>query len=336
MPDYFVFGGCLRSELPFPELGETSGREPQWTLELGSLLPNDGAEVLSDAELSASCHVRVTRNHGAFRYAHSCTGAFDVSADGRRIVFEPSDKANLDAARTDFVARVLLLCVDHGVTWLHGSAVRIGRSAVAFLGASGAGKSTLALALARAGAQHICDDTLPLETEPVPMVWPSDHVIRLRPDSKGRFASDAKSIRRESDGKFVLTRNALASADIALASDAPGSARSPLSVLYLLKPVAPDARVATAEVIERRRIAPSAALPALMQHLKLGPVTRPEDPARMMRQLGAIARAVPVYELHVNRDWEVLDEVVTRIIAWQSEAESSSPANPTATIPVRA
>jgi hypothetical protein len=317
MPDYFVFGGCLRSELRFPELTETRGRTPNWTLRVGTLSRNEGGELLSTVELSSTCRIRLTRGEGWLRYAHSCTGTFEVFAEGRRILFEPSPKCDLGGARTDFVARVLLHCVDHAaVTWLHGSAVRIGNGAIAFLGPSGAGKSTLALALARAGAEHICDDTLPIEAGPRPVVWPSDHTIRLCSDSKGRLAALATATRRESDGKFVLTRGAFSAADVALASEAPGAGRAPLAAVYLLDPT--EASVSP-ESVTRRAVPPTSAIPAMMRHLKLGLVVRPEDPARVIRHLGAIASSVPVFELRVSHDWTVVDEVVAHVLAWHAE-----------------
>lgn len=323
MPDYFVFGGCLRSELPFPELAETSGRKPDWTLRLGKLPPDDGAEVLSDTALSRTCRVRLTRRDTSFRYAHSCTGAFEVSADGSQVAFEPASGGDLNTARTDFVARVLLYCVDRGgVVWLHGSAVRIAGSAVAFLGRSGAGKSTLALALSRAGGEHISDDTLPVEVAPEPMVWPSDHVIRLSADSRRRLASGTKAIRRESDGKFVLTRDALSSDDITPKRRAPGAERTPLAALYLLNPVAIADAPRTAHAhVARRLLSPRMAVPALMQHVKLGPVLRAEDPVQLLQQLGVIACSVPVFELRVTKNWMVVDQVVAQIMGWHAESD---------------
>lgn len=317
MPDYFIYGGCLRSELSFPELTETHGRTPDWMLRLGTLSrTDDDAEVLSDVALSSSCRIRLTRGEGWFRYSHSCTGSFEVFSKGRRILFEPSSNANLDGARTDFVSRVLLYCVDHdSITWLHGSAVRIAGGAVAFLGASGSGKSTLALALAQGGADHICDDTLPVEAGPSPVIWPSDDIIRLCPDGRTRLASSTSAVRRESDGKFVLTRRSVGSAHASSTSDGFRQARCPLSAIYLLK----SAEHSDDEnVVTRRLVRPTSAVPALMQYLKLGPVARREDPARVVKQLGAIASAVPVFELSVSRDWAVVDDVVKRVIAWHT------------------
>ena len=316
MPDYFVFGGCLRSELTFPELSHAHSRAPNWVLHLGTLSRNDNAEVLSDVELSPTCRIRLTCGDGWFRHFHSCTGSFEVFADGRRILFEPAEHGDLDGARADFVSRVLLYCVDHAsITWLHGSAVRIGEGAVAFLGPSGSGKSTIALALTRGGADHICDDTLPVEAGPNPVIWPSDDIIRLCSDSRTRLASSASAIRRESDGKFVMTRREVGSAQSSPASDAPDKARCPLNAIYILNSSeSPQSGAA----VSRRLVSPTAAVPVLMQHLKLGPVVTREDPARLVKQLGAIARAVPVYDLSVSRDWSVVDEVVERVIAWHA------------------
>jgi hypothetical protein len=338
MPDYFVFGGCLRSELPFPELTETSGRTPNWTLNVGKLSRDDGAEILSCASLSRTCHVRVTRSDKAFRYSHSCTGTFEVSADGRHIAFEPVTGGDLNTARTDFVSRVLLYCVNGGgVTWLHGSAVRIANSAVAFLGPSGAGKSTIALALARAGALHICDDTLPVEGGPIPSIWPSDHVIRLRPDSRRHLASYASAIRRESDGKFVLTQQAVCPNRGGPSSDTQDTERTRLGALYLLNPVpmAESPHVADPHA-SRRLLPPRAAVPALMQHIKLGPVVRAEDPPHFMQQLGVIVRSVPVYELRVPRDWTVIDRVVAQVLAWHIGTEVDRKEPVFAALPVSA
>ena len=134
MPDYFVFGGCLRSDLTFPELTHAHGRAPNWVLHRGTLSRNSDAEVISDVEHSPRCRIRLTRGDGWFRYFHSCTGSFEVFADGRRILFEPAKHGDLDRARADFVSRLLPYCVDHtSITWLHGSAVRIDEGAVSFL-----------------------------------------------------------------------------------------------------------------------------------------------------------------------------------------------------------
>lgn len=322
MPDYIVFGGCLRSELTFPELTHGNGRAPDWVLRLGKLSRSDEAEVISDVELSPTCRIRLTVGDGWFRYSHSCTGSFEVFADGRRILFEPAEHGDLDGARADFVSRVLPYCVDHAsITWLQGSAVRIGGGAVAFLGPAGSGKSTLAMALTRGGADHICDDALPVEVDATPVVWPSDDIIRLCSESRARLASSARAIRRESDGRFVMTRRELASAESAPGADAPDSIRSPLATIYVLK--SSDSSPGDTPVV-RQLVSPSAAVSTLMQNLKLGPLVTREAPARLLNQLCAIVQTVPVYELTVLRDWSVLAEVVEALTAWHTHSGAAA------------
>lgn len=320
MPDYFVFGNCLRSELPFPELAESRGREPKWNLKLASLPSDVGGELLSDSQLSSTCHIRISRNKGRLRFFHSCAGTFELSPDGSEILFDAERAVDTNAARSDLVARLLLMCANHDdVTWLHGSAVRLGESAIAFVGPSGAGKSTLAVALAKAGATHICDDALPIEKGDPPMVWASDHIIRLRGDSKARLASHAEAVRRESDGKFVVTHDAMravATADESLAS---AESRIPLAALYVLAPFASQPSRTAEAPITRRLIPPRVAVPLMIKHLKLGAIVRPEYPASTMHQLGAILASVPVFELRITRSWSEIDASVAQIIEWHSE-----------------
>ena len=173
----------------------------------------------------------------------------------------------------------------------------------------------MALALARAGAEHICDDTLPVEAGANPVIWPSDDVIRLCSDSRTQLASSASAIRRESDGKFVMTRREVASGQSSCASAAPEDARCPLKAIYVLNP---DESSKTGSTVSRRLVSPTTAIAVLMQHLKLRPVVTREDPVRLVKQLGAIVRAVPVYELTVSRDWSVVGEMVEHVIAWHT------------------
>jgi len=141
---YAVFGGRLVSELPFPELAPATAGPANWTLRLGSLATRPGGELVHAEELTPSCRMRLTRVDGVYRYEHSCTGAFEVSADGSVITWDGSPHAPLDTVRMDVLARVLLLCLSHrDVLCVHGSAVVAAEGAIAFLGHSGAGKTTV-------------------------------------------------------------------------------------------------------------------------------------------------------------------------------------------------
>ena len=314
MPDYAIFGGTLRSELEFPELVPVDGSTADWTLRMGPLAPNGHEEVLHDASLSPSCRVRVTYAGGRYRYAHSCTGTFEVAANGREIRFAPAADCRLDVARTDVIARVLLLALHRpGVAWMHGSAVVCGGRAIAFLGPSGVGKSSIALALARAGAQHVCDDTLPIELGSPPVVWPSDHTLRLNDDTKARFADGVDAVRREADGKFILTHDMLATAAAAPRSTSP-IARAPLEAIYLVIPET-NPTVLSRPVV-RNRLQSSVSVPALIPHIKVGPILPRGAAARVLNDLATVVDAVPVYQLRVARDWSLVDRVVEQLLVW--------------------
>jgi hypothetical protein len=178
----------------------------------------------------------------------------------------------------------------------------------------------MALALARAGCQHICDDTLPVEAGEPSVVWPSDHIIRLRADTRGRLASCAEATRRESDGKFILTSGSFDPREVTLAPKTPGAGRAALGTIYLLRTAGPSQR---GEPVTRRLVGPTWAVPGLMQNLKLDPVVGPHDPACLVRQLGRIASSTPIFELTVSRDWARIDDVVARLLAWHAEPNAS-------------
>jgi hypothetical protein len=65
-----------------------------------------------------------------------------------------------------------------------------------------------------------------------------------------------------------------------------------------------------------------------MQHLKLDPTVGPDDPGRLVRQLGTIASSTPVFELTVSRDWARIDDVVERLMSWHAEQSISVAARP--------
>lgn len=67
-----------------------------------------------------------------------------------------------------------------GHTVLHASAVEVGGTAIAFVGASGSGKSTLAALLCVAGARLVTDDVLRVGMAPVPVCVGGSPQIRLR------------------------------------------------------------------------------------------------------------------------------------------------------------
>ena len=68
MPDYVVFGGCLRSSLTIPELESCVGMAPDWTLEIRSdCAPLNGAAQLGEDIVFDDVSVRLYRLAAGFR-----------------------------------------------------------------------------------------------------------------------------------------------------------------------------------------------------------------------------------------------------------------------------
>jgi len=170
------------------------------------------------------------------------------------------------------------------------------------------------------------------------VVWSSDGTIRLCDDTRMRFASRVSSVRRELDGKHVVTlssvwperamQDAGSAHGIAGIEDRRIESRTPLSAVYLLAPFVP-AQGTAESATTRRLIAPSSAVASLIQHLKLGAVVAPDYPARTMKQLGEIVREVPVFELRIPRDWSLMDDVVSQLVAWHNPAPAELVADET-------
>ena len=86
-------------------------------------------------------------------------GDYEVSHDGTEVICFPVPSVTEETSRHLFLNQVLPLALARqGMLVLHASAVEIGDSAVAFIGASGMGKSTLAASFATNGFRFLTDD----------------------------------------------------------------------------------------------------------------------------------------------------------------------------------
>lgn len=132
--------------------------------------------------------------------------------------------SSVEEAATYILGPVLgLLLRFRGVTCLHASAVAIGKSVTAFVGAEGAGKSTTAAAFARAGYAAVSDDVVALveregdffvsPTYPHLCLWPesvemlygrADALPPFVPNWEKRRLSSENGVARFEDGALPL------------------------------------------------------------------------------------------------------------------------------------
>jgi hypothetical protein len=320
MSDYAIFGGCLRSELPFPELRAASGSAVTWTLRTTpTVAPLSAAECLGELEVTPACRVRLYKHEGGYRLAYDDTGTYDVSRDGREIVWCPGPSPHPGAVRADIVGRVLATALHAAGTFcLHGSAVALHGGSVAFVAPKYHGKSTLAVALARAGGRLVTDDVLPVEFEPggsphpshPPRAVPGAHHVKLWTDSAELFGVEQREV--EPGEKHVV-------------HDLPDELlmleRSPLVAIYLLSVAEPEAMGELAA--RRERLDGVSSALALVRHAAIGPLLGGSEAAALFERAVAVARAVPVYRLTRVRGLDRLDDVVSTLLEWHAGAAAS-------------
>lgn len=196
---YSVFGLTVRSSAPIPGLIPLQSRADYPDLELNLGCP---ASLFVEARSNVAESVIYTSNYTS----SSGTPALRILRDGEQGLFHlvyfdgmqfwmdrhgttlwaswPSH-SSVEEAATYLLGPVLgLLLRFRGVTCLHASAVAIGRSVIAFVGAEGAGKSTTAAAFARAGYAAVSDDVVALvEREGDYFVSPTYPHLSLWPES---------------------------------------------------------------------------------------------------------------------------------------------------------
>lgn len=310
MPSYAAFGGCLDSDIGFPELIELPSCPPTWTLRTYSGEPDASpGEHLGQDQVDGEVLVRLYRHGGGYRLRFDDTGIFEVSADGSRIRWFPAGRGPDDATRIDVLGRVLALAMHAGGMFcLHGSAVTVGERALAFLAPKLHGKSTLALALALAGGRLMGDDTIPLDLAAGPSVRPGIHGVRLWADSAARLAGDTGG--RPAGGKGVFDM---------LTEDQLMRSPAPLRAIYLLAPVPSD----SGSPARRKRLAPVPAALSLVSHAKLGPLFGRAESGVLVGWAAAVVRTTPVYVLEVMRDFDRLPEVVRQLQGWHAGAHAA-------------
>lgn len=141
------------------------------------------------------CH---QRRDGSWVIAWPHEGAFWIVPARRRVEYAllpgVTHEAFLDMLLGPIISYLLLL---DGHDTLHGSAVKVGRKAIVFLGSSRAGKSTVAMTFLLGGFGLIVDDVLSLQwTRGRPHVIPGYPEIRLWPASGRRLLPEFSRLPR--------------------------------------------------------------------------------------------------------------------------------------------
>jgi hypothetical protein len=268
--------------------------------------------VLTSEQLSEELNVTLARMADGFRVTYSDTGSYDLSSDGCSIVWYRPPDADLIDARLDVVGTLLTLAMHlNDRLTLHGSAVAFDSGVIAFLAPSGFGKSTLAMSLTVSGARFMSDDAVPVRVEGNAVIAsPGVPSPRFREDSFARFR-DALSVPiAQSGGKMSMGER--------LTDELIEARERPLTAVYVLNPVMPDA----ASTLQRTAMPPMMATVHLLRNAKLAKLLWAEESERLFTLVSEVARHVPVWSLEVPRDLDLLPSVVEQLITWHGRAHA--------------
>ena len=312
---YSVYGDCLASSIPFPELPVSGARTSRWTFETTSRL----APMVDPTELGADriygeVFARLWAHANGHRIAVDDTGSFELSRDRTHVTWEERAESWPDFVRAHLVGRVLATALYFdGLLPLHASAVETRDGVIAFLAPKGFGKSTLALALTTAGARLVTDDTLPVEpgAAPIagpsvrprvaPLAWPGVHSLRVHDDALAAVGTPRPALDTR-DGKRIVS---------ALAAHQLMTRHAPLAAIYLIDPVMPEAGTVT-----RTLLAAMLAAVGVVAHVKIGRMLGPAAAGPMLERAAAITRSVPVFRLHAPRDLAQLPATAATLLGW--------------------
>ena len=216
-----------------------------------------------------------------------------VDADVRTIEYRPHSAEQ--AELLPIVAGGLLPALAHtlrGAHVLHGTAVDIGGSALAFVGWSGAGKTTLAAIMCRSGAELVADDVLVVGGDP-PVVQPGARELRLRPKARSLAWGDTcVSV----DGRTVLR---------------PAAADRAVPLRAVVQPW-PDP---TRRQVDFYRLPAPEAVAFLMAQTRIAGWRHPEYLRRSFAHATALAAAVPVVQLAVPWGPPFADDLADQVVS---------------------
>lgn len=282
---YELFGLRVRSEVAFPAR-PVGGKGFDVDVRWGDPRPAPpgppaGERLAGLAVPDRTFHTAVRDENGVlFRFCGVCEVRISPGLDS--VVIHPDPDGPVDMVPIFLAGNVFaLLLTLRGLEVLHGSAVAVGDSAVAFIGHSNAGKSTLAGEACAAGASLVADDVLAVEVD-----GDGARCVRGGPELRLRQGvADLAERLAPGAGRTVDGRSAVA------VMTSPMRCSLAAVVVPRVTAGAPEPRLV--------RLGPKAAFEKLIPYHRLAGLTDPEAVRRHFHACVDLGRIVPVLELIV-------------------------------------
>ena len=297
--NYSAYGLNIKSDISLDELvGSDSGKAADVDISFRHLSDLYLDTVLNGAVTfeQPGCVVRVSAN--AICYSWHDIGTALIQNGNEVIISTGPDIDDVDMA--PFITGAILgnLLDQRGLMVLHGSAVVVEGSAIAFLGEKGAGKSTLALHMQQRGYSLLTDDLVPIafvgsEVQTIPG-FPR---IRLWTDAVRSVGLDPAAIPKIN--RFVDKRSYNCSEGFS-------DERVNLARIYILSE---DSDIGVDQ------LEPSQAFIELARNTYLNRYLRATGKsAEHFRKCEAIVESVPIFRLRRPHDFSFLPEVFSAVI----------------------
>ena len=188
MYSYSAYGLGIRCAIPLPDL-MANDVPADIVIRFGKATPI--SPIASDATFS----LQFLEDRAFFFFRGLGSGE---AIGGREIIGEPD--AGMDEELVQFLAQgpaLSVLLYQRGYLTLHASCVKIGNTAVAFMGDSGAGKSTMAASLHVRGHGLVSDElTVINNSGSEPEAYPGYPGLHLLPDGANHFRNHLKDLVR--------------------------------------------------------------------------------------------------------------------------------------------
>lgn len=242
-------------------------------------MPPAGERLAGLALPDRTFHTAVRDDAGIlFRFCRVCE--VRISPDLASVVVHADPDGPADMVPIFLAGNILaLLLTLRGLEVLHGSAVAVGGTAVAFVGHSNAGKSTLAGEACAAGAGLVADDVLAVEVGD-----DGAHCVRGGPELRLRKGVNELAERlvpgadRTVDGRAAVA-----------VTTSPVRCALAAIMVPRVTPGAPEPRLV--------RLGPKAAFETLIRYHRLAGLTDPVAVRRHFHACVDLARMVPVVNL---------------------------------------
>ena len=282
---YELFGLRIRSEIPFavpPVGGQGFDIDVRWgEPHPVPPVPPAGERLAGLVVVDRIFHTAVRDDDGVlFRFCQVCEVRISPGLDS--VVVHPDPTGPVDMVPILLAGNVVALLLSlRGLEVLHGSAVALGNTAVAFVGHSNAGKSTLAGEACVAGATLVADDVLAVEVDQV-----EARCVRGGVELRLRRGADELAERLVPDADRTVDGRAAVAV-------APSPARCQLAAIVVpqVTPGAPEPRLVP--------LGAKAAFETLMPYHRLAGLTDPVTIRHHFHACVDLARIVPVLSLVV-------------------------------------